>query len=157
MHLVKLYFRFERVIANLLLVGMVGVVLLALWSFLRATGLALADLGHPLEYNSFQVLFDRVLAVVIALELAHSIHQMAIGDHRLAQVKTVVVIGVLAVVRKLILLEVDSTSGMFLAGLAATMIALGLLLVMVHWVDRRESAGEGRGRTGQNASLHEPD
>ncbi|MBO0902040.1 phosphate-starvation-inducible PsiE family protein [Jiella sonneratiae] len=149
MHLVKLYFRFERIVAHMLLVGMVGVVLLSLWSFLRATGLALFDLGHPLEYDAFQTLFDRVLAVVIALELAHSIHQMAIGDHRLAQVKTVIVIGVLAVVRKLILLEVNNTSGAFLAGLAGVMVALGLLLVMVHFVDRREQQGKAATITGE--------
>ncbi|WP_245514746.1 phosphate-starvation-inducible PsiE family protein [Jiella endophytica] len=157
MHLVRLYFSFEKLVANILLVGMVGVVLLSLWSFLRATGLSLLDLGHPLEYSAFQTLFDRVLAVVIALELAHSIHQMAIGDHRLAQVRTVIVIGVLAVVRKLILLEVNNTSGVFLAGLAATMIALGLLLVMVHFVDRREQQGKTDTATGGEHEAHEGD
>ena len=148
MHLVKLYFRFEKLVAHILLFGMVGVVLLTLWSFLRATGLALFDFGQPFEYSAFQSLFDRVLAAIIALELAHSIHQMALGDHRLAQVRTVIVIGVLAVVRKLILLEVDSTSGAFLAGLAATFIALGGLLVMVHFVDSREQKGARTSVTG---------
>ncbi|MCQ0986628.1 phosphate-starvation-inducible PsiE family protein [Jiella marina] len=153
MQFVKLYFRFERLIAHLLLIGMVGVVLLALWSFLRATGLAILDFDQQLEYTSFQTLFDRVLAVVIALELAHSIHQMATGDHRLAQVKTVIVIGVLAVVRKLILLEVDDTTGSFLIGLAGAMIALGLLLMMVHWVDQREQSGKTGTITG---GEHDP-
>ncbi|MAU98423.1 MAG: hypothetical protein CMP81_21495 [Fulvimarina sp.] len=148
MHLVKLYFRFEKLVAHILLFGMVGVVLLTLWSFLRATGLALFDFGRPFEYSAFQALFDRVLAAIIALELAHSIHQMALGDHRLAQVRTVIVIGVLAVVRKLILLEVDTTSGAFLAGLAATFLALGGLLVMVHFVDSREQRGAKTSVTG---------
>ncbi|NDW05298.1 phosphate-starvation-inducible PsiE family protein [Jiella pacifica] len=148
MHLVKLYFRFEKLVAHILLFGMVGVVLLTLWSFLRATGLALFDFDQPFDYSAFQSLFDRVLAAVIALELAHSIHQMALGDHRLAQVRTVIVIGVLAVVRKLILLEVDSTSGTFLAGLAATFLALGALLVMVHFVDSREQRGDKTSVTG---------
>ena len=150
MHLVKLYFRFEKLVAHILLFGMVGVVLLTLWSFLRATGLALFDFGQPFEYSAFQALFDRVLAAIIALELAHSIHQMALGDHRLAQVRTVIVIGVLAVVRKLILLEVDTTSGAFLAGLAATFLALGGLLVMVHFVDSREQRGAKTGVTGDD-------
>ena len=62
--------------------------------------------------------------------------------------RTVIVIGVLAVVRKLILLEVDTTSGSFLAGLAATFLALGGLLVMVHFVDAREQRDEKTTVTG---------
>lgn len=151
MSLLKLYFGFERLISHLLLVGMVGVVLLAAWSFFRATGLALFDFGHPLDYSAFQTLFDRVLAAIIALELAHSIHQMALGDHRLAQVRTVVVIGMLAVVRKLILLEVDSTSGAFLVGLAATVLALGLVLLMIGHLQRRDE----RDRQGAGPISHD--
>ncbi|MEN3791577.1 phosphate-starvation-inducible PsiE family protein [Fulvimarina sp. MAC3] len=138
----KIYHVFERGIAYLLLLGMAVVVLLAVFSFARSLISIFTGVGNPLEYNAFQTLFDRVLAVIIALELAHSIQQMAIGDHRLAQVRTVIVIGVLAVVRKLILLEVESTSGTFLVGLAATVLALGLALFLVSVIDRREHASE---------------
>lgn len=134
----KIYHVFERAIAYLLLAGMAVVVVLAVFSFGRSLLAIFTGVGDPLEYNAFQTLFDRVLAVVIALELAHSIQQMAKGDHRLAQVRTVIVIGVLAVVRKLILLEVESTSGTFLVGLAATVLALGLVLYLVSVIDSRE-------------------
>ncbi|EAU42577.1 hypothetical protein FP2506_07046 [Fulvimarina pelagi HTCC2506] len=134
----KIYHVFERGIAYLLLLGMAVVVVLAVFSFARSLITIFTGVGDPLEYGAFQILFDRVLAAVIALELAHSIQQMATGDHRLAQVRTVIVIGVLAVVRKLILLEVDSTSGVFLMGLAATVLALGLALFLVSVIDRQE-------------------
>ncbi|MER0237820.1 phosphate-starvation-inducible PsiE family protein [Fulvimarina sp. MAC8] len=134
----KIYHVFERGIAYLLLLGMAVVVVLAVFSFARSLITIFTGAGDPLEYNAFQMLFDRVLAVVIALELAHSIQQMATGDHRLAQVRTVIVIGVLAVVRKLILLEVESTSGTFLMGLAATVLALGLALFLISLIDQRE-------------------
>ena len=52
--------------------------------------------------------------------------------------RPVVVIGMLAVVRKLILLEVDSTSGAFLVGLAATILALGLVLLMIGHLQKRD-------------------
>ncbi|MDY8110645.1 phosphate-starvation-inducible PsiE family protein [Fulvimarina sp. 2208YS6-2-32] len=134
----KIYQIFERGIAYLLLAGMGIVVLLAAVSFGHSILVIFTGLSDPLDYTAFQVLFDRVLVVVIALELAHSIQQMAAGDHRLAQVRTVIVIGVLAVVRKLILLEVETTSGLFLVGLAATILALGLVLYLIGMIDRSE-------------------
>ena len=91
----------------------------------------------PIDYATFQVIFDRVLAALIALELTRSIRQLATGEHGAIQVKMVIVIGVLAVARKLIILEVDDTSGVVLLGLAAATIALGGILAVVHWVEER--------------------
>ncbi|RSK32319.1 hypothetical protein EJA01_13030 [Rhodovulum iodosum] len=116
--------------------GMGVVILLATFSFLRTTVQATLGFGGALDYATFQTLFDRVLAAVIALELAHSVQQMAAGHRGLVQVKTVIIIGVLAVVRKLILLEVESTSGLFLIGVAAAILSLGLVLALTHWVGR---------------------
>ena len=131
------YGAFERLVAWLVTAGMVVVIALALIHFGR--GLYEAALGaRPgWDYAAFQALFDRVLTVVIALELARSVQQMARGEHGLAQVRTVVLIGILAVVRKLILLEIDTTSGGFLAGLAAATLALGLVYALVLEAERR--------------------
>lgn len=130
-----LYQVFERVVAALVLLGMIAVCALATWSFLRTVIEVTLDVGGTLDYPRFQVLFDRVLAAVIAIELANSIMQMVAGKHGLVQLRTVVVIGMLAVVRKLILLEVESTSGLFLVGLAATIIALGGVLFLIHRIE----------------------
>lgn len=132
-----LYSRFERLIAGVLLIGMIAVILLATWSFLRDTAITVLTLDGALDYPTFQLLFDRVLAAVIALELAHSVQQMVEGKHGLAQVKTVVLIGILAVVRKLILLEIDTASGLFLLGLGGATLALGAVYAMIHWIEGR--------------------
>jgi uncharacterized membrane protein (DUF373 family) len=139
------YPRFERGIAALVTAGMAVVVTLALIHFAR--GLYETMLGTTLgwDYTAFQSLFDRVLTVVIALELTRSVQQMARGEHGLAQVRTVVLIGILAVVRKFILLEIETTSGAFLAGLAAATLALGLVYALVVEAERRarkESLGK---------------
>ena len=130
------YAVFERAVAWLVTAGMAVVILLALLHFAR--GLYEAGLGVTpgWDYRAFQILFDRVLTVLIALELARSVLQMAQGEHGLAQVRTVVLIGILAVVRKLILLEVDNTSGMFLLGIAAATLALGLVYALVLEAER---------------------
>jgi uncharacterized membrane protein (DUF373 family) len=128
---------FERGIGYVLLAGMAVVILLATWSFLWALVGPVRDGGSGLEYAAFQQLFDKVLAAVIALELAHSVQQIAAGKHGLIQVRTVVLIGVLAVVRKLIVIDVDSTSGAFLAGLAAAVVALGSIYALIVWIETR--------------------
>ncbi len=130
------YETFERGVAVLLTLGMTVVIGLAVWHL--GTGLfdSVTGYGPDFSYADFQNLFDRVLAALIALELTHSVRQMAAGKHGLVQVRTVVLIGVLAVVRKLILLEVETTSGAFLAGLAAAIIALGGVYALILWVER---------------------
>ena len=130
----------ERGVAYVLLAGMIAVIALTLvhvgaglWSVWTGS---LLDLG----YRDFQGLFDRILAALIALELAHSVRQTAAGEHGLIQVRTVLLIGVLAVVRKLILLEIESTSGLFLIGLAAAVLALGGVYALVLWMETQAKA-----------------
>ncbi len=139
----KQYLRFdllERGVAYVLLAGMIGVIALTLvhvaaglWSVWTGS---IMDLG----YRDFQGLFDRILAALIALELAHSVRQTAAGEHGLIQVRTVLLIGVLAVVRKLILLEIETTSGLFLLGLAAAVLALGTVYALTLWMETRPKA-----------------
>ncbi|MEQ8405286.1 MAG: phosphate-starvation-inducible PsiE family protein [Oceanicaulis sp.] len=131
------YSLLERTVAWLVTGGMVVVIALALIHFARGLYGAALGVTPGWDYTAFQTLFDRVLTVVIALELARSVQQMARGEHGLAQVRTVVLIGILAVVRKLILLEIDSTTGGFLAGLAAAVLALGLVYALVLEAERR--------------------
>ncbi|MGF1561068.1 MAG: phosphate-starvation-inducible PsiE family protein [Geminicoccaceae bacterium] len=155
MWMTRAYSQFERVTATCLLAGMIVVIVLATYSFLRSTVQTALAFDQVLDYAVFQTLFDRVLAAVIALELAHSVQQMALGKHGLTQVKTVLIIGVLAVVRKLILLEIDQTSGLFLVGLSAAVLSLGAIFALVHWVERR-SSGELMASPGVTEVQPEP-
>lgn len=142
-HFLQLYSIFERLVAAVILAGMVVVICLATYSFLLTTLEFLRAEEMRLDYARFQTLFDRVLAAVIALELAHSIRQSVTGHHGLGQLRTVVVIGMLAVVRKLITVEVDETTGLFLMGIASAVIALGGVLVAIQWVEgRRQDRGQ---------------
>ncbi|WP_092688205.1 phosphate-starvation-inducible PsiE family protein [Roseivivax roseus] len=132
-----LYGWFERGIAGVILIGMIVVILLATYSFFLSLWSVFNRFDEPLDYTRFQSLFDRVLAAVISLELAHSIRQSVAGNHGLRQLRTVVVIGMLAVVRKLITVEVDQTTGVFLMGIASAVVALGGVLVAIQWVEGR--------------------
>jgi|GEM_PF-2987983 len=144
---------FERAIGYVLLFGMAVVILLATAGFLYSLIDPVRDGDLGLDYGAFQQLFDKVLAAVIALELAHSVQQIAAGKHGLMQVRTVVLIGVLAVVRKLIVIDVETTSGLFLAGLAAAVVALGSIYALILWIETRVIEEEG---VGMRRALRDP-
>jgi uncharacterized membrane protein (DUF373 family) len=63
---------------------------------------------------------------------------MVTGQRGFAQVRIVLIIGILAVVRKLIVVDLSEVSGLLLFGLAAAIIALGGVFALLLWVDRHE-------------------
>ena len=129
------YDRLEQVFSAVLLIGMIGVTALATLNCLRALWPDLHSVGAGMDYAQFQSLFDRALAAIIALELSRSVYQGALGRHGLVQVRTVVNIGVLAVVRKFVLVDIETVSGILLIGLAAAVLALGTVYALTHWIE----------------------
>lgn len=142
-----IYGRFTKIIASVLLLGAGLVILFTLGSFLVSLTQVFEDWNVVMDYLTFQQLFERILAVVIALELAHSVEQMATGRRGVVQLRTVVLIGILAVVRKLIVLDIEKTEGLFLLGLGGTVLALGFVYVATYWCSARfenvSDPGEG--------------
>ncbi len=137
-YLERAYQRFNTIIAGVLLVGILAVVLLAAASFLRLTVETVLGTPTTTTYSQLQALFDLLLGVVIALELGHSVHLMVTGQRGFAQVRIVLIIGLLAVVRKLIVIELDQVSGFLLLGLAAAIVALGSVFGLLSWLDKKQ-------------------
>ena len=94
-----------------------------------------ADPAVDIDYVTFQTLFDRLLAAVIALELARSVLLLVEGHRGLMQVRIILVIGLLAVVRKLILIELEAADPSLLFALAAAVLALAAALAMIIYMD----------------------
>ncbi|MCR9110240.1 phosphate-starvation-inducible PsiE family protein [Marivita sp. XM-24bin2] len=138
----RLFEFFERLISLLLLMGMVVVISLAAWSFLRLTYTVAADPAVDIDYVTFQTLFDRLLAAVIALELARSVLLLVEGHRGLMQVRIILVIGLLAVVRKLILIELEAADPTLLFALAAAVLALAASLAMIIYMDPKRGQQE---------------
>ena len=130
------YNRFSNFIAVLLLAGMAIVIVIATFSFLRLAVEVLLGSAGGASYATLQQVFDALLGAIIALELAHSVHLMATGQRGFGQVRIVLVIGILAVVRKLIVVELEAVSGVLLLGLAAAVTALGGMYGLMLWLDR---------------------
>ncbi|WP_439523082.1 phosphate-starvation-inducible PsiE family protein [Marivita sp.] len=130
------YDRFAIFIALLLLMGTAVVIVIATFSFLLLTWEVLLGAMGGTSYATLQRVFDALLGAIIALELAHSVKLMVTGQRGFGQVRIVLVIGILAVVRKLIVIELEAVSGFLLLGLAAAIIALGGIYGYLLWLDR---------------------
>ena len=121
-----LYQKFEQV-CTLILTGLIAIIIIfALWHLaLKIFGSIVASSFDPTDYAMFQVIFGMIFIVIIALEFKRSLTGLAERKTGLVQVRTVILIGLLAVVRKLIIIEPAATEAPYLFALAAATLALG--------------------------------
>jgi uncharacterized membrane protein (DUF373 family) len=137
------YERFEQVV-SLVLAGLVSVLVVA--TLLRLTfrilGVILFDVVNPAQQEFFQAVFGMIMTVLIALEFNHSILSVLQRRHGIVQVRTVVLIALLALVRKFILIDVAQETPLTMLGLAASVLALGGVYWLVREQDLREADGE---------------
>ena len=133
----RMYQRFERLIGLALSVAVSVIILFALAHLIQALVTTLSGGLAEFDYRVFQRFFELILTVLIALEFNHSLAEVVKGRGSLVQVKIVVLIGILVVVRKFILLDIEQTPATYLLGLSAAVLALGIVYWIVVDVDRR--------------------
>jgi uncharacterized membrane protein (DUF373 family) len=137
--LLSLYQKFEHAVI-LLLTGLIALIIaLAVWNLLLkvASSIVYANFD-PSDYAIFQALFGMIFTVIIALEFKRSLLIIAERRQSIVQVRTVLLIALLAVVRKLMILDLTSVDASQLFALAATVLALGGVYWLVRDQDRRE-------------------
>ena len=127
---------------SLILTALIGVVIVAAVINLtfRVLSLVLFGLLDPAEHGVFQAIFGMIFTVLIALEFNHSILGVLERKESIVQVKTVLLIALLALARKFIILDATKTEPMTLIGLAAAVLALGSVYWFVRDQDRKEAA-----------------
>ena len=137
--LLTAYERFEQVI-SLALTSLVSVIVIA--TLLRLTYricvLVVFEMIDPSQTEIFQAIFGMVMTVLIALEFNHSILSVLERRHGIVQVRTVVLIAILALVRKFIVIDVGQESPLTMLGLALSVLALGAVYWLVGGQDQRE-------------------
>jgi uncharacterized membrane protein (DUF373 family) len=140
--LLTLYQRFEEGIV-LFLTGLIGLVIIAaVWNLALKVlyGLILSNQFDPADPMVFQTVFGMIFTVIIALEFKRSLVVIAERKDTIVQVRTVILIAMLAVVRKLIILDLTTTNAPQLFALAAAMLALGGIYWLARYQDQRDSA-----------------
>lgn len=117
--------KFERAITHTLLVLMAGVVLLAT---IELAWILVKDVLTPpyflLEVHELLELFGLFLLVLIGIELLHSVKTYIV--RREIHLETVLTVAMIAVARKIIVLEPKELPEGALLGIAALVIALAL-------------------------------
>ncbi len=140
-----LYERIEQVVAIFL------TILISIIAFYACIGVLLTvyDLvifkDDPADPAVFLTLFAMILTVLIAMEFNHSIIQVLERKQSIVQVRIVVQIAILAVVRKVILLDLEKVTAQTLIGLGAVIVALAAL----YWVIRLD-------RTRRSSDMRQP-
>jgi uncharacterized membrane protein (DUF373 family) len=98
------YERFEQVVALALSLLIAVVIVIALFQLLhRMLPLMLGGGLDLLDHDVFQALFGSIMTLLIAMEFKHSIVRVALRRDSVIQVKTVVLIALLALSRKFVI------------------------------------------------------
>jgi len=130
------YERFEQVIAIILGFAIAVVVVVALWELMTRIGsLLLAGTLDPLDHSVFQNIFGMIMTLLIAMEFKHSIIRVIDRHESIIQVKTVLLIAMLALARKFIIIDTATIDADKLAALAAVILALGAAYWLVRESD----------------------
>jgi uncharacterized membrane protein (DUF373 family) len=142
--LLTFYERFEHVVI-LVLSGLISIVVaLAVWNLILKlfASIVLSSGFDPTDYSVFQALFGTILTVIIALEFNRSLLVVAERRHGIVQVRTVILIALLAVVRKLMVIDLSGTDASQLFALSAAILVLGCVFWLVREQDRREQPAD---------------
>ncbi len=135
--LMSVYEKFEQVVA-LTLSGVIAVIIVvSLLQLLRTVyTLLLLDALNPLDHRIFQTVFGMIMTLLIAMEFKHSIVKVALRRDSIIQVKTVVLIALIALSRKFVILDPDASPAR-IAALSGAVLALGAVYWMLRERDDR--------------------
>jgi uncharacterized membrane protein (DUF373 family) len=140
--LLSLYQRFEHIVVLFLTALIDVIVVAALWtlSLKILFGLVLSGSLDPSDYSAFQVVFGMILTVIIALEFKKSLLVVAERRDTVVQIRSVVMIALLAICRKVIILDLTETDALHILAFAAAIFALGT----IYWlIGNRDQPVEG--------------
>ena len=135
----SVYQKFEHAVIFILSALIAILVVLAVWTLLlKIFASVRASNFDPTDYSAFQVVFGMIFTVIIALEFERSLLVIAERDRGVVQVRTVILIALLAIVRKLMIMDMSTADTQQLFALAAAVLALG----GVYWLLRDQNKRE---------------
>jgi len=127
------YERFEQTVALILSICIAFIIAGALLQLVIKIGsLVLSGSLDLLDHAAFQTLFGMIMTLLIAMEFKHSIIRVAMRRDNIIQVRTVILIALLALARKFIILDTATLTAAKIAALSGAVVALGI----VYWVIR---------------------
>ena len=151
--LLSLYQRFETLVAFGLTAAIAAVILAALYRLVfNILDTLVFRALNPLDHTVFQAVFGDILTVLIALEFNHTLQYVISRERGIVHAKIVILIALLALARKVIIIDLHTTSPATVAALSALAIALAGAYHLVResplLVDTTRGAGHSRGASG---------
>lgn len=133
----KPYNVFEHMIATILVLLISFIVVIALYKLGEdVISLLVRNAFDPLNHETFQTVFGGIMTLLIAMEFKHSILIVTKRQQNIIQVKTVILVSMLALARKFIILDIHTIEATKIAALALALVALGA----VYWLMRERDA-----------------
>ncbi len=134
----SLYERFEHSVVMILTLLIIGIVASATWHLALVVGaLIVSDAVHPANQAVFQTVFAMIFTVIIALEFKRSLLISLTRQESVVRVRSIILIAMLAMVRKFIILDLGEAASNKLFALSAAILALGI----VYWMVREQDDG----------------
>lgn len=130
--LMNAYERFEQIIVFALSLIIASVIVMAMLQLCRHVfALLMSGAIDPLDHEVFQSIFGSIFTVLIALEFKHSIIRPALRRNSIVQVKTVLLIALLALSRKFVILDSMTTPATTIAALGFATLVLGIVCWLI--------------------------
>lgn len=125
----------EIVIAKVLSLAMVAVIFVSTGDLLIFLYKELLVQTYPGFKNTLFYIFGLFLNVLIALEILENI--TAYLKKHVVQVELVIVTSLVAVARKIIILDIEKTGGLEVIGLAIAILSLSLSFLVIRFTNNR--------------------
>lgn len=153
------YSRFEQLAALVLTVLVSCVIVVAILRLVIAVAQDLFVEGlAPMDHSVFQSIFGAIMTVLIAMEFNHTILSILHRNKSIVQLRTVILIALLAMARKFVIIDATALPPMAIIGLSFAVLALGCVYWLVREQDQREEAdavkpGASRGNSGNGVKI----
>lgn len=132
------YELFEHAVILLLTMLIILVIAAATWRLALSVVLMIfTDAVNPANQAVFQAIFGMIFTVIIALEFKHSLLIVLTRQESVVRVRSIILIAMLAMVRKFIILDLGESAAAELLALSASILALGIVYWLVRDQDRR--------------------
>lgn len=125
----------EIVIAKILSLAMVAVIIVSTGDLVIFLYKELLAQTYPGFKNTLFYIFGLFLNVLIALEILENI--TAYLKKHVVQVELVIVTSLVAVARKIIILDIEKTGGLEVIGLAIAILSLSLSFLVIRFTNNR--------------------
>jgi uncharacterized membrane protein (DUF373 family) len=136
--ILTLYQRFETSLAYLLTFVIGAVIVVALGRLIVSVvhTLVLESL-NPLEHSVFQQVFGEIMTLLIAMEFNHTLRYQISRELGVIQARVVILIALLALARKVVILDVQELTPAVVMSLGILALSLGA----TYWLIREANRG----------------